>query len=371
MGVIDDDLDFDNEVSEVETDIQADVQADEDTELVTEPTEGDEATKQEGPDVEALNKAQAAAEAKEKREAALTAFAELVENHATDEGEQGRDVSTGELSEAQTAAITVAYQGLDLPGKNAAKKAVQDELTSIMMKAPTDPSGADLMWKARSYSIVLNALQNAAATKAKRETVNREPVDPTPLFVQRATSLYLAVSLIKPPAGVADNWSDKMIALAEAVKGDVETYRAWLNSTDAEKGDAPEVNEVVIMAAKVAAGRAVAKPRAAGTKPAGTSTPRDPNSPTRNISKHIAEAFRGQAVGTEMTTSAISAFQSVEYGDTRPSPGAITAKMWKKDASGIQVKDNRIGAWIEGVDADESGPKRFRLVADVPGDTEV
>jgi hypothetical protein len=383
MGTFeDDDLEFGDETTEPTDTVQAPVEVEA---VETEPLAGvkerllgdaekavevsaDAVAEKAAADAEKANKAQAAAEATEKREAALTELGTLIDSHATDSGERGRDVSTGDLAEVQVQEILTAYSELDLPGKNAAKKLAQDRLTACILGAPTDTTGT-AMQVARSLSLVLHALQNAA-TKSPRPQVTKEPVDPTGPFVERATALYLAVSLMVPGKGVSADWQTKVTELAETLKGDVERYQEWLNSTAEDKGDAPEVNDVVLAAARLAEGKVTKAraPKAAGTGTARPSTPRDPNSPQRSITRHIAEAFRGKAVGDELTMAQISTFSSVEYGGEKVSQGAVSAKMWKKDASGTQVQDNRVGAWVEGVEADESGPKRFRLVAEVPAE---
>lgn len=369
MGIIadDDDLNFgDTEVQEHDNTDEQTV-----TTEVTEPVEGDTEQAELSEEEAAQQAAQREAEAKaaekeakakelaEAREVALKDFFDKVETESTDQGER-RDVSTGTLSAEQVAEIVTEYAKLDLPGKNAAKKQLTEKLTAVLMESPGD---TDLVLKARSYGQVLTELNKVAATN-KRETVAKEPVDPTVAFVERAASLYLAVSLVTPPKGVSADWSDKVTELAGSLQGDVEKYRAWTIADPETRGDAPQVSPIVLAAAKVAEGRPVKKARATGGS--GSSTPRAPReggAPSRNVAKHIANAFRDKEVGTIMTVSEIVNVRSEEYGDDKPSAGAISARMWK----GSDL-DNRLGAWVEGVEASDGQPKRFKLAGEIPAD---
>lgn len=256
-----------------------------------------------------------------------------------------RDATVGTMSDEVLRTVTNAYTSLDggPKVKNAAKKYVQAQMTDAMNQMSQE--GVVL---ARAYfQIQEEALVAKRAAKGTGERRVREPVNPTEAFVERAASLALAAELVgaEVPEGVDDDWLDKAnTRVAELQSGDeIDTYRTWLLNDAEDKGDAPEVSPIVIAAVKLALGR-TAKP---GKKIRPASSGSTYTGERRDVGKHITEAFDGKASGTFLLVSEIAKFASNEYGDDRPSSGAVSARLFppsgKCTVEGITPGQNELG----------------------------
>lgn len=260
-----------------------------------------EAVEAETPSTEAT---EVATEADEKAPVDLTSFEAVVT-----EAVESADTSTGEVPEAGKANVTAAYRELDARGKRAAKERV----AGLMRESLTGNNIA----KARSYMTISDSLV-AGATKSATPKATVNPVDS---YVDRAAALRLAYAAMPVPEGIDSTASDKIQSAVTDNQEAVNSYVAWLTSTDENKGDAPEASSLVVNAAKLAVGK--------GTKVGSSGSTRAPFEGTRrNIANHIEEAFANVAPGTFLKISEIKGFKSSEYGDDSPSAGAISARLF-------------------------------------------
>lgn len=316
------------EVEQVEAE-QADGAGEVEAELNDGDVEGTEeqaeSAEQDGEPTALSPEDQAKADAKAKAEAdeatanaALESFKETVNGVL---GHEDVDTATGDVPVVLVDKVAQAYAAL--PGakyKGAGKTWLQELMQDLMVKMK--------FIEARS---VMNLLAVAKVTKAsKPETLAKPKVDPTEAFASRAAGVLLAASLLAVPDGVEDTWAEKAEALAASLSDEVVAYKAWLDDKSDPKPEAPKVSDVVLAAAKIAAGRAVGTTKRASSSSTGgtrTSTPAG-DGVRRDIGKHIAEAIQSVGVGEFMPISAIAKFESQEYAGTAPSQGAISARLF-------------------------------------------
>lgn len=234
------------------------------------------------------------------------------------------DTSTGEVPPASIEEVNKAYR--ELPGLKAKNKA-RAWLEEQMMSAVQDKN----LTGARVFVDLKNGLSAGGGSSAPKA-----PADPTQAFVQKVAALNLAATLTvsNVPEGVTEGWEDKVTELLGSLDEDVEKLTSW----DGE-GDQPEVSPVVRQAFKLAAGKASGGGRV-------------PGGPRRDVEKHIQQVFADLPVGTFMTMTEISKARSTEYGDDRPSSGAVSSRLLPK---GKEPYDN---AGIKGVTAGGGGNTR-------------
>ena len=239
----------------------------------------------------------------------LTAF-----NTAVSTAVDSRDETTGIVAEEPLQAVTKAYRDLDgIKPKKAAKDAVAELLKDAVNNLD--------MPLAKAYMSVTESL--TAGTSGSKPAA---PVDPTEAYTQRLAVLDLAYGLVagNVPEGVdGEVASTKAAELRDASSEAAASYLAWLQSAAEDKGDEPEASAVVKAAAKLATGRAAKVGGSGGTRSTFTGQRRD-------IGEHIRQAFENQPSGTFMTVAEIRAFQSTEYGQEKPSAGAISARLFPK-----------------------------------------
>lgn len=325
----DDDLDFgdDETGTEAEQVNDGDIQGTEEVvaEDVTVTEEQSEEDKQAAAKAEAeANAAKAEAELNEK----LDAFKETVQSAvASDDW----DTTTGSLPEVLLVKITTAYAELPgAKGKAAGKRFLQDSMQEYMVKGADDALN---FVRARTYMDLNNTV---SATKAPRgeSGVAKAKVDPTEAFAQRIAAMMLAPSLVAVPEDVEATWADKAQALAEGAEADVEAYQKWAANTAEDKGDAPQVSEVVLAAVKIAAGRAAGVRKSGGST--GSTRVSTATGHSGDIAVHLTEAFADKNVGDFMTIAEIAKAVTSQYGGDKPAPsqGAIAARLFPQgDAS--------------------------------------
>jgi hypothetical protein len=228
----------------------------------------------------------------------LTAF-----NEAVEAASQEADTSTGEVPPVAIEQVNKAYR--ELPGLKAKNKA-RASLEASMMKAVEN--------KDLTGARVFVDLKNGLSAGGGGSSTPKAPADPTQAFVQKVVALRLASQLTEGnvPEGVSEDWSTKADELHNSLDEDVEKLSGW----DGE-GDAPEVSPVVRQAFKLAAGKASGGGRV-------------PGGPRRDVEKHIQQVFADLPVGTFMTMTEISKARSTEYGDDRPSSGAVSSRLLPK-----------------------------------------
>lgn len=241
----------------------------------------------------------------------LTAF-----QKAVNEAIEGKDDSTGELPEGALDGPNKAYRDIDgLPGKNAARKWLDESMKQALVV------DKDAM-KARAFVVIKDGL-SAGGGSAKST-----PADPTTAFVNKVVALNIALQLVNDsvPEGVNEDWAEKAEALEGTLAEDVQKFSTWSASTAEDKGDAPEVSPVVRQAFKLSQGKG------------GGGSTRVAGGPRRDIGTHIAQVFADLPVGSFLTVNEIAKTASTEYGDDRPSAGAVSAHLFKKNQT-VHDKD--------------------------------
>lgn len=218
------------------------------------------------------------------------------------------DTSTGTIPPAEIDKVVTEYRVLDgVKAKNKAKAFLNEGMKSAMNES-------DIV-KARSFLQLTESMTAGSTAKAEKA-----PADPTEAFVQRSATLQLANSLLVPGEGVADDHASRTEALVSESQAAAEQYLAYLQDESEDKGEEPEVSAVVRNAVKLALGKAA---KAGSSRTGGGYT-----GERRDIGKHIVEAFADHPVGTFLTIAEIRKFVSDEYGQSLPSAGAISARLF-------------------------------------------
>lgn len=301
----------------------------------TPTTEATDATA--GSDATASTEATAEAEkpagpSAEEVEAAVQAFLTKAKEVA-----DTRDRATGEITDEQKGLVKVAYG--ELPTTPARTKA-RNGLDEAMKSALSEHLDAAL---ARAYMILGQIVK---ATSGRSDTVAKAPVDPTEAFVARMAAMHLAPNLVEVPEGVASDWVQQVQGKSKSLASEVKAYRAYLadHSTwnakpEGERGDepaAPEVSEIVLNAHRLARGRAqgARKAKSDGATTTRTSTY---TGPRRSVKTHISNAFADKAAGTFLKIAEIANTPSDEYGDDRPSSGAVSAALFPSSGKSPEI----------------------------------
>lgn len=326
------------------------------TEGTEAPAEGTEAEATPSAEEEAAKKAAEAKAAAEEYERLFTAF-----KAAADSAVKAEDVDkdTGHLHEGLKAPVSLAYSAMPgAKGKNAAKTYLQEKMQQGMLDGVEDPAQYIV---ARSYLQLFKEVPKDAGAKPAGGDKPTVVVDPTEAFVARIAALLIAPNLTTVPEGVTDDWKDKAKAKAQELQGQVASYRNWLTAnvgkSDEEKSAKPEVDAIVEAAAKVASGRAAGKAPRKAAAAGGTTTSAGSSysGPRRNVVEHIRQAFEGHPVGTWLSNAEIAKFQSTEYGDDRPSSGAVSARLFKKDENDVFQPQELAEAGVRGEERDHKG----------------
>lgn len=272
-----------------------------------------------------------------------------------------RDPGTGVLSDALKTEIKQKY--IDLPagqGKDSARQQVKEWVKSLIEASIVTLAGE----RARTFFLVQSECLNAKGAGAGTGSAVVKQVDPVEEYVNEVVALYIAPYLLPKPEGTPDDVTAKVNARAEELFKHIAPYSQWLYGDPEQRGDEPEVPDEVRRAGRIATGKATRaastrKRAASGSGEATTSTPRASyNGPRRDVAKHVAEYFAGQPSGYVALMGEIAKFQSTEYGDDRPSSGAVTARIWPTSGnastiSGVEavMKDGKKAARWVGVSA--------------------
>lgn len=275
------------------------------------PGQDRKAERQDAPEVEVTEteavETTEAPKAEEKVEAPidLTAFQAAAQAAVAE-----ADTSTGEIALAGVESVVREYRKLDgLKAKNKAKSWLNEQMKAEM--------NSDNIQGARSYLQLHDSM--TAGHVAGGGT--KAPADPTEAYVQAEATLRLAGELHQPTEGVAEDAEEKVAAAVETAREQAAAYLAWLKSDAEDKGDEPETGPVAKNAVKLALGKSAK----AGGK-AGGGTPF--TGERRDVGKHITEAFSKVESGVFLTVAQIRASKSEEYGDSLPSAGAISARLF-------------------------------------------
>lgn len=218
------------------------------------------------------------------------------------------DESTGDLSKEAIDSVNKVYREIEgVKGKNQARGYIEDQMKLAISEEKN-------IVKARAYVTLKDGLSAGSGGGT-----TRTPADPTTAYVQKVASLLLAQTLVTEtvPEGVAEDWAEKVDQTVSESAEQVEAYKAFLASED-EDAEAPEVGPVVRQAFKVAQGK--------GTGGSG----RVSGGPRRDVEKHMAQVFENLESGSFLTINEIAKATSSEYGDDRPSAGAVSARLFPK-----------------------------------------
>lgn len=223
---------------------------------------------------------------------------------------EARDTSTGDVPKDEVEAVNKAYRELDggVKAKNAARAWVDEQMKSAISE------DKDIV-KAKAIVQIKDNLSAGGGSSTPKA-----PADPTTAFVNKVAALQIASTLVSSdvPEGVSDDWATKAESLVQELGEQVDTYLAWVNDESEDKGDAPEVSPVVRQAFKLSAGKASG------------GSGRLSGGPRRDIEVHLNQVFEGLDSGAFLTVNEIAKAQSTEYGDDRPSAGAVSARLFPK-----------------------------------------
>lgn len=280
----------------------------------TEATSTDEGT---APEVteEPTTEAAPEAPAKEDKPVDLAPF-----QAAAEEALGQADPSTGDLPKDAIDSVNKVYREIDgVKGKNQARAWLDDQMKAAIM-------GKDIL-RARTFVSLKDGLSAGSGS-----TGPKAPADPTQAFTQKVVALRLATDLVigNVPEGVTEDWTTKADELYASLADDVAAYSAYVSSDD-EDAEAPEVSPVVRQAFKLASGRGSAG-----------GSGRVSGGPRRDIEKHLIQVFADLEVGSFLTVNEIAKQASTEYGDDRPSAGAVSARLFPKgrdayEANGLKA----------------------------------
>lgn len=253
------------------------------------------------------------------------------------------DKATGAVPQESIDSVNKVYRTLEgQKGKNAARHSLdaqmKDALEGNGEYAEVEQTARFIL--ARGFMAIRDGL------KASGGTTPKAPADPTEAFVQKVTAIRLAYAEVTAnvPEGVSEDWAAKADELAASVADDI----AKLKGFDPESGeDAPEVNPVAKAALKLAEGKAVR---------GGGGSRKAFDGPRRDVMKHVESAFADKEVGAFLTVTEVAKAQSEEYGDDRPSAGAVSARFFGKDGE-VKTVGN-----LQGV-AEPGQPRGIRKVA--------
>ncbi len=245
------------------------------------------------------------------------------------EASENADSATGEVAPAFLEPVVKEYRLLDgIKAKNAAKAWLVEQ-----MKAQME---AQSIVGARSYLQLSEGMTAGSASHTPKA-----PTDPTQAFVQAEATLRLAAELHTPGEGVAEDNEAKVVELVDASREQATGYLAWLQNDAEDKGDEPEVTAVVKNAVKLAVGKA-AKVGGRTNSGGGTFT-----GERRDIGKHIQSAFADLEDGAFLTVAEIRKHVSEEYGESLPSAGAVSARLFpssgKCTVEGVEPGTNEKG----------------------------
>jgi|SRR5688572_18393563 len=265
-----------------------------------------------------------------------------------------RDTGTGVLSDKLKGEIKQKY--IDLPagqGKDSARQQVKEWVKGLIEQSIVGLAGE----RARTFFLIQSECLNAKGANTGTGAVVKQ-VDPVEDYINEVVALYLAPYLLAKPDDAGDV-STKVNARAEELSKHLAGYATWLHADAETRGDEPEVPDEVRRAGRIATGKTT---RTAGTRKrataSGDGTPRATyNGPRRDVAKHVAEFFGGE-VGKVALMGEIAKFQSAEYGNDRPSSGAVTARIWPTSGNastipGVEavMKDGKKAARWVGVPA--------------------
>lgn len=281
-------------------------------------------------------------EATEALQAQIKAWAEVAHG-IVDNGELA---DNGELTPEDSKALRNAYAELPpVPGKSFARGYAEEQTRNAL----SDTTDAEAAFRVAQMWSKISKDQKQDAPKARVQRAAKPKVTPTELAVDKLAMLKLAVSWFEAnpdavvgdadDAPVEDNFAEQADDKVEDLNEMLEAYIEWLEMEVEEGEDKPEFEEsfgdpvdpIVRDAAKLA----LQKARRARSSRSGSPH----TGPRRNIGKHIEEAFGQVEVGTFLTVSEIVNLKSEEYGDDKPSSGAVANRLFPPSGSACTIEN--------------------------------
>lgn len=282
---------------------------------------------------EAAEKAAAAEKLKVERETNMKEFMSAVESAVVSEE---RDQGSGELPTAIVETVT-------LPFSKVRAKKDREELQAYLTNKMSEFMVADSVPLARTYMQLLMATKNLTVS---RPQISATPVDPTEAWVAHVTALLLSSNFASPvPEGVAENWQDLVRAKRDSLLEQAAKYITWHEAnhakSDEEKEKAPEVDAIVLRAAQIASGKGATKAPRKNAKPGTSAAPAERvpfTGQRRDIAVHVQSAFANLDSGAWLSIGEIVNHRSEEYGDVKPSQGAIGARLYPNDGGACTIE---------------------------------
>lgn len=236
-----------------------------------------------------------------------------------------------------------AYADLHVRGKAYARGYAEDRMREALLTGGED---ADAFTQAIIWNQI-GTVQKEGVEKPRAERKAKVEVSPLEQAADKLAVLRMAAEYItsNPTEEVDTEELDEAAdAKVEDLYGELETYVDWETRELAEGEEKGEFEGELSPLVREAARLVLKKARRAG----GGGTGRTYTGPRRSPVAHIENAFSTVESGAFLTIAEIVAIPSEEYGDERPSSGAIAARLFPKNGSecvieGIEAGHNEDG----------------------------
>lgn len=239
--------------------------------------------------------------------------------------------------------LRAAYAELHVRGKAYARGYAEDRMREALLTGGED---ADAFTQAIIWNQI-GTVQKEGVEKPKAERRAKVEVSPTERAAEKLAVLRMAAEYItsNPDEEVDTEELDEAAdAKVEDLYGELETYLDWETRELAEGEEKGEFEGELSPMVREAARLVLKK----GRRASGGGSGRTYTGPRRSPVAHIEHAFSTVESGTFLTIAEIVAIPSPEYGDERPSSGAIAARLFPKNGSecvieGIEAGNNADG----------------------------
>lgn len=249
-----------------------------------------------------------------------------------------------EVSTEDGKELRKAYAELSVRGKAFARSYTEDKMRESLMAGGED---AD----AFTHAIIWNhigTVQKEGVEKPKAERRAKVEVSPAERVADKVATLRLALAYLEAN-GEDEVEPAEFESLAEEkvdeLYGELETYLDWETRELAEGEEKGEFEGELSPLTRDAARLVLKKGRRASSGGGGGAAY---TGPRRSPAAHIENAFADKASGEFMTIAEIVATPSPEYGDDKPSSGAIAARLFPKNGSACTVEGIEPGRNADG-----------------------
>lgn len=237
-----------------------------------------------------------------------------------------------EISTEDGRELRKAYAELSVRGKAFARGFAEDKMRDALMAGGEDA-------EAFTHAIIwshIGTVQKEGVEKPRAERRAKVEVSPAERVAEKVATLKLALEYLENNGEddvEPDEFAELSDAKVEESYNELETYLDW-ETRDLEEGEEKGEYEGELSPVVRDAARLVLKK---GRRPATGGTGRAWTGPRRSPAAHIENAFADKASGEFMTIAEIVAVPSPEYGDDKPSSGAIAARLFPKNGSECTV----------------------------------